>query len=393
MEVVIVGSGFGAVKLAVEMSIRQTGSVTLVSDSQRLMSSEAVRAVASGRDLEQVATPMEEILKHHPRVKLVHDSLVEIDAKTKKIACIKKTYKYDTLVLAMEQVSQFTGANPQKQCSYATDSLEVARLFQEDFHDMLVESSRKKLHCAIVGGGKTGAELAGALIDYSYKIEQAHQLKANLCKVSLIETSSSILSGESFSAQRKVKSQLKHSDVKLYLRTDVNKSSRDKFVLRNRAVAVDVTVRTDMLMNHPIFKKHPSLFKVDETGKVIVNHYLSAHPDIYILGVSAQTKHSDNQAIALHDAGYLAKHLTRILNDKVLKPRIEPREVLFCVRFSHSWAYVEYGGVYVAGWLGAIVESLVELNRYCQLMPYRQAVRCWRNSRINVSKCQLCTGT
>ena len=393
MKIVIVGSGFGAVKLAAELSKCQVGSITLVSDNHRLTTAEMIRAVATGGNFEQMAVPIVDILKHYPRVKLVHDSLVEIDAKTKRIICEKTTRKYDALVLAMEQVSQFSGTNPRKQRSYAASSLESAKLFQVDFHEMLIENDRKKMHCAIVGGGKTGVDLAGALVEYSSKIEQAHQLKTNLCEISLIEASSRILPGESVSAQRKIKYQLNRNKIKFHLRTDVNKFGRDKLVLSNKAVAVDITIRTDALTVHPIFKKHPTLFKMDKMGKVVVNHYLSAYPNIYVIGASAQANDSDDVTVAMHDAGFLAKHLSRIYNGKVLKSYVEPRDLLFSVRLCRFWAYVEYGGVYIAGRSGAMVESLAELNRYCQLMPYRQAVRYWRNFRKNATTCQLCTGS
>ena len=62
MKIVIVGSGFGAVKLAAELSKCQVGSITLVSDNHRLTTAEMIRAVATGGNFEQMAVPIVDIL-------------------------------------------------------------------------------------------------------------------------------------------------------------------------------------------------------------------------------------------------------------------------------------------------------------------------------------------
>src|SRR5690349_8560671 len=100
MHVVVVGGGFGGVKAALELSKRQIGKVTLISDQPYFLHHATLYATATGKSDEESVIPLNVIFAKHPNVEIIQDKIEHLDPSRKLISSKKRDYHYDKLVLA-----------------------------------------------------------------------------------------------------------------------------------------------------------------------------------------------------------------------------------------------------------------------------------------------------
>ena len=64
MHVVVVGGGFGGIKAALELSKRQIGKITLISDESYFLHHATLYATATGKSTEESVIPLNVIFAH-----------------------------------------------------------------------------------------------------------------------------------------------------------------------------------------------------------------------------------------------------------------------------------------------------------------------------------------
>lgn len=390
MKIIVVGGGFGGLKTAIELAKRKAGEIILISNQDYFLHHATLYSTAVGRDERESAIPIGEILKEYPAVNFVKDEISKVDKSFKEIYGKKATYKFDTLVLALGMVDQLSGVNGQKKYSYGVTSLQATKSFQSAFHDMILGSNGREIHCAIVGGGMVGVELAGALSEYILKIKDAHQIPELNTKLSLVELSDRLLPWVSKTASKKVTTRLQRNGINIITNQSVEKISRDNLVLRGKSLPVDMTIWTSGGSNNPFFRKHPDIFKLSKKGKVTVNQYMLAYPDIFVIGDNADTEYSGSASNAVKDAVFVAKNIKLISQGRPMKAKHRKRRPVLSIPINRFWAYVEWGGVYAAGVSGSLLRRLIELNYYCHFLPVAEAYVLWRKYRRSNELCTLC---
>lgn len=387
----IVGGGFGGVKAALELARRGQKDVTLISDQKYFLHHGQLYSTAAGRHAKEVAIDLKLIFKNYPKVKIVHDKIVKLDVKKQTVKGAKKVYAYDQLILALGFRDYFYGVNGAKQHSFSARELGEVEAFSREFHDRIATDQDKEFVCAIVGGGSTGVELAGSLEQYSRQIVEAHEVKKTKLKLLLLEKKRRLLPDLSSSASKKVTGQLKKRGVEIYLGKSIDRIAKDHLVVGGKRLPIDMAIWTCGGQNSQFFIDHKDVFRTDRQTKAFVNQYLSAYPNIFVIGDSARTKFSGLASTAISDAIFIAKHLGRIDRNLPPKPRrINRRSPLISIPLSRFWAYSEYGGVYAAGISGSIVRRLSELNSYSQILDFKTAYILWRKYRKNQPKCKIC---
>lgn len=391
MNILIVGGGFGGVKAALELARRGVGRVTLISDQKYFLHHGMLYSTAVGRDPKEAAIPLSEIFKPCPGVKLVHDSISKIDAEKQEVQGVKKPYKYDQLVMALGVTDYFYGVNGGKQYSFSARTLEGVQAFNSAFHDGIVSDEPREFTCAVIGGGMTGVEMAGALSEYAKRIAEAHGVTKLRYKTILLEKKRQLLPGLSESASRKVTAKLKKLGVKVQTGKEIERISKTHLTIDGKRQPIDIAIWTCGGQNNPLFAKHKDIFRLSGRGQVVVNQYLSAYPNFFVIGDSAETAQSRSASNALADAIFIAKHLKRLEKGRALRPRKTKASVpMLSIPISRFWAYCEWGGVYVAGFLGSLIRRTAELSSYCHFLPLEKSYNLWRKYRTNADTCKLC---
>jgi NADH:ubiquinone reductase (H+-translocating) len=381
MHVTVVGGGFAGVKAALELSKRQVGKITLVSDEPYFLHHATLYATATGKNIAESVIPLKDIFAGHANVTIVQDKVTSIDPERKLIIGAKKQYKYDEAIIALGSVTTYFGIDGMAEHAYGIKSLDEIKKFKEHIHQELVEKKLDKEYF-VIGAGPTGVELAGALHEYLQYLKSTYRLKGTNTKVTIVEAAPRIIPRSSVTAARIVSKRLKKLGIRVLTNHKVNALGEDFISIEGKKIPTTTAIWTSGVANNPFFKANETLFHLAPNGRVNVNPHLEAIPNVYVIGDGNTVKFSGCAWPALAQANYIAKHLTR---KAALMPSFafHPRSSMSGMPVGEKWGYVEWLGVYVAGWPGHVVRRWMELYDYRQYVSYQKAVAVWRAHDIH----------
>jgi NADH dehydrogenase len=133
-------------------------------------------------------------------------------------------------------------------------------------------------------------------------------------------------------------------------------------------------VWTAGVTNHPFFKDNN--FKLTDRGKVEVDEYLQAEPNIFVLGDNANTPFSGMAQTALHDGQFVARNIRRQM-DGAMPESYTPSEPVSVIPVGKNWASVQWGKRHFNGYLGWILRSLADLVGFHDLESWPKAGEQW----------------
>lgn len=383
----IVGGGFAGVKVALKLAGNDHFEVTLISDRSNFHYYPTLYHTATGGPVAQSAIPLATLLKD-TSVKLVQGRAEKIDRGKKTIhANDGTTYPYDELILALGSVPNYFGIEGIEQYSHNIQSPEAARRFRMHLHEQLASARQPDLNYVVVGAGPTGIELAGALPRYLKEIMQAHDIEHRAIHIDLIEAAPNLLPRMPKTMSRAVAKRLRSLGVRLYLGQVVQGETADELMVSGKPIQSHTVIWTAGTMNNPFFKENN--FILNERGKVTVDEYLQAEPDIYVLGDNADTKFSGMAQTALYDALFVSRNLTRKAEGRLME-RYTPKTPIYVIPAGLGWAAVLWGKIQLYGWTGWILRTLADLRAYMDYEPWWRAGRQWLTEFKTEEDCPTC---
>jgi NADH:ubiquinone reductase (H+-translocating) len=174
MKVVIVGAGFGGLKLARKLNNKAGFDVTLIDRFNYHQFQPLFYQVATaGLDASNISFPLRKVFQKSKNVKIRLAELKEIVPAANKIITSEEEITYDVLVLATGADTNFFGnqnlganAFPMKSTVEALQiRYRLLHLFEEA-HTVKEEAVlQRMMNIVVVGGGPTGVEVSGALAE------------------------------------------------------------------------------------------------------------------------------------------------------------------------------------------------------------------------------------
>ena len=375
MHVVIVGGGFGGVKAALELSKKQIGKITLISDESYFLHHATLYATATGKNIAESVIPLATIFADHPNVEIIKDKIVRFDP-TRKLVGGRKDYHYDKLVLALGSVTTYFGISGMEDHAFGIKSLDQIKRFHDHVHDELVHKKLDK-EFFVIGAGATGVEMAAALNDHLTELKSLYRLKQTASKVTLVEAAPRAVPQLSKTASTKIAQQLKKQGIKLLVNHTVGELDEDRIIINKKAYSTKTAIWTSGVSNNPFFSDNADVFHLAPNGRVNVNPYLEALPHVYVIGDNNTVKHGGTAWPTLDQAVHVAYNITRLATKRPQRA-FRPRSAPAGIPVGSKWGYVEWHGLYVSGRTGAVARRLMELYGYCKLLPFKKAVPIWR---------------
>ncbi len=165
--VVIVGAGFGGFQAAQSLAGDSRLDITLIDRHGRHVFTPLIYQVATGilKPDAVIAAPRSHL---PPRVNVVAATVERVDFAKRQVVTQQGTLPYDFLILATGARSQIADIPGARRHALPLGTLEDAIAIHERLSAALTQAGPD--HCpaiAIVGGGTTGAELAGSLAEWA----------------------------------------------------------------------------------------------------------------------------------------------------------------------------------------------------------------------------------
>ena len=174
MKIVIVGGGFGGLRLARKLNNKKGFDVLLIDRFNFHQFQPLFYQVATaGLDASNISFPLRKVFHNSKNVRFRLAELKEIRSSENKIITDTDEINYDVLVLAMGATTNFfnnknieSHAIPMKS---TVEALQLRYRLLQNFEAASVmrdaEELKRLMNIVVVGGGPTGVELAGALAE------------------------------------------------------------------------------------------------------------------------------------------------------------------------------------------------------------------------------------
>lgn len=378
MNIVVVGSGFGGVKAALELANKKDMNVTLVSQIQNFEYHAALYRSGTGRSPLEVVLPLRDIFKRSRNLTIVQDRIVGIH--TKKHHLVSESgnlYKYDRVIFALGNVVNYFGISGMEKSTMTLDTITNTIALRHELTTLL-KSKQKTVSVAVIGAGPAGVELVGELQHFAQLVAAKFSMPVKQVHASLIEGSDRVLPTLDPRASRKAMGRLKQLGVKLMLGTQVNSCLPGKVCISTGDIDADLIVWTAGSKAVGFYSEHPEVFEL-ERGRVAVDQYLRAvgNSDIYVIGDNAATPYSGMAQTALHDASFVAKNLILESRGQPLKWYTAIRPI-YAVPIGPKWAILQTKTKVISGYKAWLARRRADLAIYRNFQPYKQAIKTWR---------------
>jgi len=229
--IVIIGAGFGGLKLAQKL-IGSGYQIVLIDKNNYHQFQPLFYQVASaGIEPSSILFPLRKIFQKQQDVYIRVAEVYSVDTSKKELQTSLDTVWYDYLVICTGVNSNFFGMKNMEENAIPMKSVSEAmalrnRLLQsfEKAVTLRDQNARKALlNVIVVGGGPTGVEVAGAIAEMKKFVlpKDYPDLNFDAMQITLIEGSPALLGGMSEHASEKALFYLKRLGIKVMLNTKV----------------------------------------------------------------------------------------------------------------------------------------------------------------------------
>lgn len=374
LKVVIVGGGFGGLTAAQSLAGAPV-DVTLVDVTNHHLFQPLLYQVATAAlSASDIASPLRSVLQGYKNIKVVMNEAVGVDRQARTLQLRNGEMPFDYLILAPGSRHSYFGHGQWETMAPGlktlADALNIREHILMSFERAAKNPSEAKRHLtfAIVGGGPTGVELAGAIAEIAKRsiMPDFPSLSSSDFHVILIEAGDRILAG--FEKELSAKAQ----DVLVSLGIDVRLKTRVTDVNEQGVFAGETLIETANILWAAGNEASPMLktlgVPVDHQGRVIVQPDLSLpnDPTIFIIGDAARALDGKGEPLpALAPVAIQqGKYVARLIRGRVPPSSHEPfvykdRGMLATIGKAHAIAQI--GPIRTVGVVAWMLWSLVHI--------------------------------
>ena len=336
--VVIIGAGFGGLKLAHELAESNYQVVLIDKNNYHQFQPLFYQVATAGLEPSAISFPLRKIFQKKKNIFIRIVEVQSVNIKANYIQTNIDKINYDFLVLATGAETNFYNNKKMMQNAVpmksVAEALGIRNKIIENYEEALYAEDKEEqlalMNIVVVGGGPTGVEVSGTLAEMKKHIlpKDYPELDFTKMQVSLIETSPKVLGTMSQQASKKATEYLKKLDVAIHTNTSVKDydgrrvALSDGIVLNSKTLIWAAGVIGYKLPGLPadVFIQNNRI-KVDEFNKVVGTDNVFAIGDIACMIEEKYPKgHPQLAQPAIQQAKLLAQNLMNIENKKGLVP-------------------------------------------------------------------------
>ncbi len=253
MKVVIVGAGFGGLKLARRLNNKAGFEVVLVDKFNYHQFQPLFYQVATaGLDASNISFPLRKVFHKTNNVRIRLAELQQVVAAENKIITDTEEISYDVLVIATGADTNFFGNTQMAENAFpmksTVEALQLRYRLLQNFENALTVTDKaelqRRMNFVIVGGGPTGVELSGALAEMKkYVLPKDYpELDFSQMNIYLLEGTAKTLSTMSEKSSAKSQKYLERLGVKVMTNTLVKEYDGNTVTLSDGNTLTAATV-------------------------------------------------------------------------------------------------------------------------------------------------------
>lgn len=386
--IVVVGGGFGGVKTALELAQHPDKfDITLVSERPDFWYYPTLYHTATGGARAQSSIPLTHLFRGKP-VKIIVEKATGLDRAGKLLALEDTTtIAYDKLVLALGVVTNYFGIPGLPEFSFGVKSIAEAEELKKHLHQQITDERRPDLNYVVVGGGPTGIELAGSLGIYIRQIMKHHGIHDRAVHIDLVEGNKHLMPRMPRVVGRAIERRMRKLGVRLYLGQAVQGETADELTVGGKPIQSHTVVWTAGQANNPFFTEQG--FTISPRKKVVVDEFLRAEKDIFVIGDNAETAYSGMAQTAVYDAEFIVRNFVKETENKP-KLAYRPKRPVYVIPAGPGWAAVEWGKAHFYGRLGWLLREAADFVAFTDIEPLPAAALQLATEIQHQDLCSVC---
>jgi NADH dehydrogenase len=342
--VVIIGSGFGGLFAAKRLG-REPVDVTVITRTPYHLFQPLLYQVTTGILSEgEVAPTLREVLKRHNNIRVILGDVTDIDIDRKAVTSTAAGYTtvtgYDSLIVAAGAGQSYFGNDHFAQHAPCMKTIDDAlalrgRIFGAFEMAELDDDPRRRkawMTFVVVGGGPTGVEMAGQLIELSRRSMRRNFTRIDPCtaRVVLLEAGPALLPAYGARLSQRTRQSLEHAGVEVHLSTPVVDIDADTVQARHAdGTTLTIPAYTKIwaagVSASPLGRivSQATGAPLTRTGQIQVRPdcSLPGHPEVFVVGDMMRHGTMPGVAqVAIQSATFAAEQIARRVHGR------QPRE-------------------------------------------------------------------
>jgi NADH dehydrogenase len=374
--VVIIGGGFGGLKAAQSLA-REPVRITLIDRRnyhlfQPLLYQVATAGLAPG----DIAEPIRHILAWQDNVEVLLGEATGVDVERKVVKLDGREIPYDWLIIAAGATHSYFGndqwADFAPGLKTIGDAVAMRRRMLLAFEKAEwcedPDERRRLMTFAIIGGGPTGVEMAGAIAEIAAVtiLQDFRHIDTRQTRVILIEAVDEVLPGYPDDLRQKARKQLTDMGVEVRTGKPVTEMDEKGLVVGGERIEAANMIWAAGVKGEAIGRSLG--VELDRGGRVIVtpDGSIPGHPEVMVIGDLAHFKQEDGKPLpgVAQVALQMGKHAARNIQADLAKQPRKPfvyRDVGKLATIGRRRAVADLPGFHLSGLIAWLIWVFVHL--------------------------------
>lgn len=381
-KVVVLGAGYGGIEAALDIyrhtRKRNDIEVTIIDKNEYHTLLTELHEVAGNRVTPDGLMINLERIFEYTKVKVVRDKIESIDFEKQVLKSGNNTYEYDYLILGTGSEPTYFGIPGMKEHSFTLWSMEDALKINEHIKSVFRRASvekdpekRAKLLTIVVGGGGfTGIETVGELVQWADELCAEYGINRKEVKLYVIEALDKILPNLPDPLIKKATAFLEKKGVKVLTSSPITEVSEDSLTLKSGEIIKTETLIWNGGVQCNSFAANLGL-KTNRRGRLEVNEYMQTvdYPNVYAIGDNCYYEPEKGKApmpalveSALQSGQCAAHNVLADIDGKEKKPmKLNLHGVMVSIGSRYAVAKVS-GLPQLSGYLATALKHIVNMH-------------------------------
>ncbi len=413
---VIVGAGFGGLRVARRLKGAPVDVTVVDRRNYHVFIPLLYQVATAGLEAEEIAQPVRKILRNTPNARFRLASVTGVDLARRLVTTDGGDLPYDYLVLAAGSVTNYFGLEPAASGMSGLRDLDDAEelrdrillAFERAAADPVPERRRELMTIAVVGGGPTGVELAGALAELRRHVlpHDYPGVDLKMARILLLEAAHHLLPGFPARLQAVALAKLREMEVEVRFNAGVASADPSGVTLRNGERIAAGTVIWVAGMRAPPLAETLSTLR-GASGRVVVTETLQLpeHPEVFAIGDMAHVRgpeaapYAMMAPVAIQQGDLVAENIRHLLTGESLPPfryknagtmatigRRAAVAQVYGLQFGGFIAWMLWLTVHLVWLIGLRNRLLVLINWAWNYVTYDRGVRLIRGRRDTMTQ-------
>jgi len=408
--IIIVGAGFGGLAVAAGLSRADVDLTVIDRQNHHLFQPLLYQVATAGLSPADIAWPVRSLLRRQSNARVLMGEVTAVDPARKVVLLGGAPIAYDWLVLATGAAHGYFGRDEWAAFAPGLKTLEDATAIRRrlllafERAEMAAnpEECARLLTVAIVGGGPTGVELAGAIAELARRTlaRDFRSIDPAKTRVILVEAGPRVLANFPPSLSAYTARSLERLGVELRLGRAVTRCDADGVVIGDEALRAGTVIWAAGVAASPAARWLG--IEADRAGRVPVTDRLhpAGHEDIWVIGDTALAMNPDGSVlpgiapVAKQQGAYVARAIRARIAGQAPAPPFSYRDRGLLATIGRTAAVIAYKRLRIRGWIAwwmwgaAHVYFLVSLrNRLIVVTQWLWAYLLWeRGARLITGK-------